>query len=432
MKKSLLVIIALVFSMSQLYSQTATSVNDGNWLNPLTWDCMCVPTQTYDAIVNTDVILNTDFVITTGSITVNAGASLMQDATLRDLWVNGGDFTNNGKVDLKRILMSSGTFVNNDTLYVQTFANYLDMINSGKILSVDSLYNNGTLTNNTFIDVNTFYNDGTINNYGEFAFLDSLWNQGTFLNDVDAVITADSCTNAGTFTNNGQITYFDFTNAGVFTNNETLHLTHDFLNLGDFTNNKNITCDNSCTNAGYFLNDINGDITIYNSFLNADTINNDALFDIEGTMFIYQNFWNFDTIKGDCVGGSYGWIGVQDSTYNSGYLLGCFDICDWTRVENALDLNIGVTESSVQFCILSVNDLEENKEITIFPNPAENIINIEPFENYNIEIYNCLGKLILQSNKSQIDISKLKKGFYFLNISDVENNLIKTAKIIKL
>ncbi len=430
MKKSLLSLMVLVFSMSQLFSQTATSTGNGNWTNPMIWDCFCVPTQTYDAVITSDVTLNTDFAITTGSITVNAGASLMQDATQRDLWINGGDFVNNGTVDLKRILMSSGSFVNNDTLYVQTFANYLNMINDGKILSVDSLYNDGTITNNDFIDVNTFYNDNLINNYGVFEYLDSLYNAGTFLNDIDATIIADSCTNAGIFTNNGDIGFYDFTNLGTFTNNSNLTMGHDFLNIGTFLNNDYVRCINSTTNAGYFENIDTAWFAIDNSFLNADSLNNDACFVIEGMLLIGYNMWNFDTIRG-----TNGSIQVYLTTYNAGNFLGSFDFCDLTQTatsEPFIDANLAFIDENISYCNWnSVENKFNNSNITIFPNPTTDALNIEPFDNYRLEIYNVLGELILISKNQSTDVSKLISGIYFVNLFDSNANVIHKTKIIK-
>ncbi len=71
----------------------------------------------------------------------------------------------------------------------------------------------------------------------------------------------------------------------------------------------------------------------------------------------------------------------------------------------------------------------ENRTVTVFPNPANNILNIS---NFNIDsyysIYSIEGKLILdKSNLSQqVDISYLKPGLYDLRIEELQ-----TIKFIK-
>jgi hypothetical protein len=59
--------------------------------------------------------------------------------------------------------------------------------------------------------------------------------------------------------------------------------------------------------------------------------------------------------------------------------------------------------------------------INIFPNPANDLISIFNFSEYNsIEIYNTDGKLVLSikynSNNTSLDISRLPNGVYYLNI----------------
>jgi hypothetical protein len=75
----------------------------------------------------------------------------------------------------------------------------------------------------------------------------------------------------------------------------------------------------------------------------------------------------------------------------------------------------------------------ENENIRIYPNPANDFINIEINNNYdsnfNISIYNSLGiKVIETSNENTINIEDLPSGMYFINVTT--ENLNKTKKII--
>ncbi|MGJ8591148.1 MAG: T9SS type A sorting domain-containing protein [Aquaticitalea sp.] len=72
--------------------------------------------------------------------------------------------------------------------------------------------------------------------------------------------------------------------------------------------------------------------------------------------------------------------------------------------------------------------------ISIFPNPATNVINIELPSNVEISeatIYSLTGQKLLEfSNTNKIDISNLSSGMYLLRMKDTENNSI-TKQIIK-
>jgi hypothetical protein len=73
-------------------------------------------------------------------------------------------------------------------------------------------------------------------------------------------------------------------------------------------------------------------------------------------------------------------------------------------------------------------------QIEIFPNPTKNYLNIiSPIENnLSFNIYNLTGELIKNiapNNSNTIDISDLKKGFYFIEIKNNTGSIVK--KIIK-
>jgi uncharacterized delta-60 repeat protein len=75
-------------------------------------------------------------------------------------------------------------------------------------------------------------------------------------------------------------------------------------------------------------------------------------------------------------------------------------------------------------------------EISLYPNPTNDIINIETGVNdtYQICIYNLAGKSFLQrkerGNKFQLDIKELPKGIYMLRLTGINNNS-SSIKLIK-
>jgi Leucine-rich repeat (LRR) protein len=68
---------------------------------------------------------------------------------------------------------------------------------------------------------------------------------------------------------------------------------------------------------------------------------------------------------------------------------------------------------------LQTRTFSQTDSIAVYPNPANNILNIESDATVSqIDIYNTLGQLVLTSDaKTSIDISRLQKGSYFLKLT---------------
>ncbi|MDO5760322.1 MAG: T9SS type A sorting domain-containing protein [Bacteroidota bacterium] len=74
------------------------------------------------------------------------------------------------------------------------------------------------------------------------------------------------------------------------------------------------------------------------------------------------------------------------------------------------------------------NEIES--KFLVYPNPANNVLNIETIDNIqNISIINSIGQEVLTSNSTRINIENLNSGVYFLNI--VTNEGIARQKFIK-
>jgi hypothetical protein len=80
---------------------------------------------------------------------------------------------------------------------------------------------------------------------------------------------------------------------------------------------------------------------------------------------------------------------------------------------------------------LSSQDFSQNNlEVKLYPNPANDILNIETtLELKSIEIFNIQGQKVLESNQKQINVSNLSNGMYMVKIQDLESNLV-TKKVI--
>jgi len=81
--------------------------------------------------------------------------------------------------------------------------------------------------------------------------------------------------------------------------------------------------------------------------------------------------------------------------------------------------------------VLSVNDNSLTNSISLFPNPAQNFIEISSSENIeNVTLYNVLGKEVMTtSNSTNLNIASLASGIYLAHITTPAG--IVTKKVIK-
>ena len=75
-------------------------------------------------------------------------------------------------------------------------------------------------------------------------------------------------------------------------------------------------------------------------------------------------------------------------------------------------------------------------DLQIYPNPANDIINInfgEGFENTQTRVLNINGQelMLFENPTSKLDVSSLLAGIYFLEIK-LENGQVATKKFLKL
>lgn len=86
---------------------------------------------------------------------------------------------------------------------------------------------------------------------------------------------------------------------------------------------------------------------------------------------------------------------------------------------------------------LSENDLNDQVSLLLFPNPTDNIVNIEfpQIDNYTVEITDPLGKVITSFNsigekKTYYNATGLSSGFYNVTVSNDNLGFIETVKFV--
>lgn len=73
-----------------------------------------------------------------------------------------------------------------------------------------------------------------------------------------------------------------------------------------------------------------------------------------------------------------------------------------------------------------------DKNLKVYPNPTTNQIHIDSnINNLSFELFDMSGKRILETQNRDINLSKLSRGIYFLNLINRENKQYITKKIIK-
>ncbi len=394
MKFFLQILIFTLLAIS-VKAQTATSIANGNWTNPLTWNCTCVPINGYSVTINHSVTLNTSMVFNTGGITINNTGSLIQDASLnRDIWINGGYFSNSGLANFRYFLVSAGSLNNFSSFTVSALTNSVAFANGGSI-TMDSMFVAGNLNNSPMGkiigDSLTVGAGVTLSNFGR------------------VIITAQ--TNSGTVTNVNYMSSSYYTNSGTYTNSDSLMIGASFWNKGKFNNN-----------AG-------AKVRITKNFHNYHP-SKTACFDNNGNVTILDSWYNTDSV----TGGSSGYFQVQDTSANSGFMKKNFTFCDLTPATSNVDLNSGSIASGINFsCSVGIKE-NELAEAKLYPNPSGSIFNIRSdIAELSVVISDISGRIVFEKTISRGDHEielKYPDGVYLVKLTDKQNGNSVTKRLV--
>lgn len=81
--------------------------------------------------------------------------------------------------------------------------------------------------------------------------------------------------------------------------------------------------------------------------------------------------------------------------------------------------------------LIDIDETSHSKDLALFPNPVNQILNINTSTRINnIEIYNIIGELLISTTETKINLSDLSSGVYSVKIS-FNNNLPIARKIIR-
>ena len=131
-------------------------------------------------------------------------------------------------------------------------------------------------------------------------------------------------------------------------------------------------------------------------------------------------------------------ISTQGDSYSSGGYTIDFTIGEpvtATVSDGTNELTQGFHQTNWNF--LGVEDHVPNYEAVIFPNPTQEVLNIQAsaFENVTYTLYDAQGKVVmkdvLSAEQTPIQVSQLAPGSYSLRLNNNTQNL-KTFKLVKI
>jgi hypothetical protein len=116
-------------------------------------------------------------------------------------------------------------------------------------------------------------------------------------------------------------------------------------------------------------------------------------------------------------------------TFKEGDILDTLILNDESSAETLFDENITAFTATEIIC----QGLEsfENKSVTVFPNPTTGFLNLETkLTDFEVKIFDSMGKLILIDNKNELNLSSLKSGLYIIEISHNSEIVYKDKLLI--
>lgn len=175
-----------IIYQSFCFGQIITATNNGNYSNPSTWDCNCIPTDGDSVEINKIVTLDTDVHLTSLGIRVKSSGQLIQDATPRNIWLDGSSK-----------LYNSGTVTIN-TLHVGPLAS---VDNNFNLNCTDSIWNEGYIHSNLNVNTLDFNNDvtGYFENNAGVTISNNFYNSGYLDHSGNMLVENDffNCNNSG-------------------------------------------------------------------------------------------------------------------------------------------------------------------------------------------------------------------------------------------
>jgi len=206
----------------------------------------------------------------------------------------------------------------------------------------------------------------------------------------------------------------------------------------DITNNNLTHVFNQApeTTTRVFLDMNTGSTFVQNISWQLENSNGDILFSGNGYSANSQVNETFNLNIDDCY-----YFTIYNS-YNNGFSTGgYFTLTDSEGLEiTSVAGNFGYSQTSPFGTVTLASDVNENiiNKISVYPNPATNLINVNLGENQDVDIkiYNITGNQIFENsykniNNTNINCSEFENGIYFMEIINGNSIISKKITVIK-
>lgn len=120
------------------------------------------------------------------------------------------------------------------------------------------------------------------------------------------------------------------------------------------------------------------------------------------------------TINGDSL-----YIGRRGGNVDYEWLTG---IIDEVQIYDCA-LDPGQIDSLFNYTPAGINEIANNNELTIYPNPSTGLFTVEGTVT-DILVYDLYGRLVLRTNKKEIDMSDKPKGVYIVQVGEITRKLV--------
>ena len=114
---------------------------------------------------------------------------------------------------------------------------------------------------------------------------------------------------------------------------------------------------------------------------------------------------------------------------------------EWTTHEDHDDEDFSITHNfenpteihkvTAHEASLSVETIDGEMVISIFPNPTSNIINVSYDKEIELTLFNMLGQELIRTNDRNIDISSFEKGNYILIVKTIDSGNFINFNVVK-
>ena len=203
------------------------------------------------------------------------------------------------------------------------------------------------------------------------------------------------------YVDNNQLTTLDVTNNSLLIE---LYVTNNQLTNIDVSQNPNLTFFN-CNNNQITSLDVSSNTALIS--LNCQNNQLTSMNMRNGNNTVMTTFNAINNPDLTC-------IFVDDAAYST---------ANWTNI----DPTATFVETQAECNALAVTDLSFENNLSIYPNPTRNQVNIQIDRNADYKIYNINGQLLIKGNVSQgnntLDIKKLSQGVYFIRLTDKKTEI---------